>query len=59
MNTKKMNVTPLERSALANLKGGAADARNWCNNSISCTGAGQSIKDQLALQKKGTANATR
>lgn len=51
---KGMNVTSLEKRALANLKGGAkkVEAPVWCPNNIGCAGAGQSIVDQLEIQNK-------
>ena len=45
---KKWNdVTSLERSAMARIKGGA-----WpCNNHHSCSGAGQTTRELIAIQK--------
>lgn len=54
MNKGKMNVTSLERSALAHIKGGAVATRNWCNSNVSCAGAGQTTKELIAIQKKGS-----
>lgn len=48
-----MDVTSLERSALAHLKGGAMEARNWCNSSHTCAGAGQTTKELINIQKTG------
>ena len=53
---KGMNVTSLERSAMANLKGGRQAAETvWCPNNISCAGVKNSYKDQLQVQNNTTA----
>lgn len=57
MRTKNINkVTSLERSALANLKGGAAVDRTLCPSHISCGGpwnpVGNTVNQGIALEKK-------